>query len=211
MKTKFLTLFLSAAALLAACSEDDNPVAVSGITLDKPTLELTVGETGGLTVTVTPEDAADKNVVWKSGNTAAATVDDSGLVTAVAAGNATITATAGGKQATCEVTVTDAVPEGITVITYEALHEALETGGSADAPTLITLGGDITVPAGGDSSNGTFINGSGYFKIDGGGHTLAWENGSYYLLGNNNPAADAVYIEFTNIKLVQDPNWTNKV
>lgn len=67
MKTKFLTLFLSAAALLAACSEDDNPVAVSGITLDKPTLELTVGETGRLTVTVTPEDAADKNVVWKSG------------------------------------------------------------------------------------------------------------------------------------------------
>ena len=206
MKTKFLTLFLSA-ALLAACSEDDNPVAVSGITLDKPTLELTVGETGRLTVTVTPEDAADKNVVWKSGNTAAATVDDSGLVTAVAAGNATITATAGGKQATCEVTVTDAVPEGITVITYEALHEALQTGGtSADAPTLITLGGDITVPAGGDSSSGTFINGSGYFKIDGGGHTLAWENGSYYLLGNNNADADAVYIEFTNIKLVQDPN-----
>ena len=207
MKTKFLTLFLSAAALLAACSEDDNPVAVSGITLDKPTLELTVGETGRLTVMVTPEDAADKNVVWKSGNTAAATVDDSGLVTAVAAGNATITATAGGKQATCEVTVADAVPEGITVTTYDALLDALQTGGtSAEAPTLVTLGADITVPAGGDSSSGTFINGSDYFKIDGGGHTLTWENGSYYFLGNNKVDADAVYIEFTNIKLVQDPN-----
>ncbi|WP_455613955.1 leucine-rich repeat protein [Bacteroides congonensis] len=206
MKTKFLTLFLSAAALLAACSEDDNPVAVSGITLDKPTLELTVGETGRLTVTVTPEDAADKNVVWKSGNTAAATVDDSGLVTAVAAGNATITATAGGKQATCEVTITDAVPDGIVVTTYEALLEALQTGGaSADAPTLITLGGDITVPAGGRYDT-LPINGSGYFKIDGGGHTLTWENGSYYFLGNANADADAVYIELTNIKLVQDPN-----
>ena len=203
MKTKFLTLFLSA-VLLAACSEDDNPVAVSGITLDKPTLELTVGETGRLTVTGTPEDAADKNVVWKSGNTAAATVDDSGLVTAVAAGNATITATAGGKQATCEVTVTDAVPEGITVTTYDALLDALQTGGtSADAPTLITLGADITVPVGGDYDTPP-INGSGYFKIDGGGHTMTWEgDNNNHFLGNLDNAPDAVYIELTNINLVQ--------
>ena len=202
MKTKFLTLFLSA-VLLAACSEDDNPVAVSGITLDKPTLELTVGETGRLNVTVTPEDAADKNVVWKSGNTAAATVDDSGLVTAVAAGNATITATAGGKQATCEVTVTDAVPEGITVTTYDALLDALQTGGtSADAPTLITLGADITVPVGGDYDTPP-INGSGYFKIDGGGHTMTWEgDNNNHFLGNLDNAPDAVYIELTNINLV---------
>ena len=94
---------------------------------------------------------------------------------------------------------------GIT--TYEALHEALQTGGgSADAPTLMTLGSDITIPAGGSSSSRTYINGSGYFKIDGGGHTLAWEAGSYYFLGNANTDADAVYIELTNIKLVQAPN-----
>ena len=202
MKTKFLTLFLSA-ALLAACSEDDNPVAVSGITLDKPTLELTVGETGRLTVTVTPEDAADKNVVWKSGNTSVATVGADGLVTAVAAGNAIITATAGGKQATCEVTVADAVPEGITVTTYDALLDALQTGGtSAEAPTLVTLGADITVPAGGNYDTPS-INGSGHFKIDGGGHTITWESTAknYHLLGNTSPDADAVYIELTNINL----------
>lgn len=98
-----------------------------------------------------------------------------GLVTAVSAGNATITATVGGKQATCEVTVADAVPEGLTVTTYEALLEALRTGGaSADVPTLIMLGSDITIPAGGDRTNPP-INGSGYFKIDGGGHTLVRE------------------------------------
>ena len=206
MKAKFLILFLSAAALLAACDKDNAPVAVSEVTLNRTTLELTVGDTEHLTATVLPENAGYDGVVWSSGNTAAATVDDSGLVTAVAPGNATITATAGGKQATCEVTITDAVPQGIVVTTYEALHEALQTGGSADAPTLITLGGDITVPAGGDRNSGTFINGCGYFKIDGGGHTLTWENGSFYLLGNKNADADAVYIEFTNIKLVQDPN-----
>lgn len=203
MKAKFLTLFLSAAVLLAACGEDNDPVAVSDITLDKPTMALTVGETGQLTATVTPGDAADKNVVWSSGNTAVATVDDSGLVTAVAPGNATITATAGGKQATCEVAVADAVPQGIVVTTYEALLEALQTGGtSADAPTLITLGGDITVPAGGDYDTPP-MNGSGHFKIDGGGHTITWEStaNNYHLLGNTSPDADAVYIELTNINL----------
>lgn len=89
---------------------------------------------------------------------------------------------------------------GIT--TYEALLSALQTGGtSADAPTLITLGADITIPAGGAP---TLINGSGYFKIDGGNHTMTWGVGSNYILGNLDPDADAVHIELTNIKLVQD-------
>ncbi len=202
MKKIFTFLLLCATAVFASCSKDD-PVAVSEVRIDKPTMELTVGETGQLTATVTPEDAADKSVVWSSGNTAAATVDDSGLVTAVAAGNATITATAGGKQATCEVTVADAVPEGITVTTYEALLEALQTGGtSADAPTLVTLGADITIPTGGDY-NPPPINGSGHFKIDGGGHTMTWEGegNNHHFFGNADPDADAVYIELTNINL----------
>ena len=99
--------------------------------------------------------------------------------------------------------VTDPVPEGIVVTTYEALLDALQTGGtSADAPTLITLGGNITVPAGGDYDTPP-INGSGHFKIDGGGHTITWESTAknYHLLGNTSPDADAVYIELTNINL----------
>lgn len=101
--------------------------------------------------------------------------------------------------------VTEPVPEGITVTTYEALLTALQTGGtSADAPTLITLGGDITIPAGGDNNNPP-INGSGHFKIDGGGHTLTWEGegNNFHVLGNSSPDADAVYIELTNINLVR--------
>lgn len=101
--------------------------------------------------------------------------------------------------------VTEPVPEGITVTTYEALLTALQTGGtSADAPTLITLGGDITIPAGGDNNNPP-INGSGHFKIDGGGHTLTWEgeDNNFHFLGNADPDADAVYIELTNINLVR--------
>lgn len=101
--------------------------------------------------------------------------------------------------------VTEPVPEGITVTTYEALLTALQTGDtSADAPTLITLGGDITIPAGGDNNNPP-INGSGHFKIDGGGHTLTWEGegNNFHFLGNSSPDADAVYIELTNINLVR--------
>lgn len=99
--------------------------------------------------------------------------------------------------------VTEPVPEGITVTTYDALLDALQTGGtSADAPTLVTLGADITIPAGGDY-NTPPINGSGYFKIDGGGHTLTWEGegNNFHFLGNADPDDDAVYIELTNIKL----------
>lgn len=95
--------------------------------------------------------------------------------------------------------VTEPVPEGITVTTYDAL----QTGGtSADAPTLITLGGNITVPAGGDYDTPP-MNGSGHFKIDGGHHTLTWDNtaSNRHLLGNFSPDAGAVYIELTNINL----------
>ena len=99
--------------------------------------------------------------------------------------------------------VTDPVPEGIVVTTYDALLDALQTGGtSADAPTLITLGGNITIPAGGDYDTPP-MNGSGHFKIDGGHHTLTWDNtaSNRHLLGNFSPDAGAVYIELTNINL----------
>lgn len=201
-----MILFLSVAMLLAGCDKDNAPVAVSEVTLSRTALTMTVGDTEKLTATVLPEHAGYDGLVWSSNNTSVALVDVEGLVTAVSAGNATITATVGGIQATCEVTVADAVPEGLTVTTYEALLEALRMGGaSADVPTLIMLGSDITIPAGGDHTSPP-INGSGYFKIDGGGHTLVQENESYYFLGNINADDDAVHIELTNIKLAQGAN-----
>ena len=82
-------------------------VAVTGVTLDKATMNLFVGGSGQLTATVQPSNATNKTVTWSSDNSAVATVDANGNVTAVKAGTATITATAdGGKTATCEVTVT---------------------------------------------------------------------------------------------------------
>ena len=111
-------------------------------------------------------------------------------------------------------TITDEVVIGGAtsgVTTYEALLAALKTGGtSADAPTLVTLSGDITIPAGGDYNTPSMTN-NGYFKIDGGGHTLTWEKGSYYFLGNVNTTDDAVYIELGNINLVQQDLYMGAV
>ena len=82
-------------------------IAVTSVTLDKKTLKLMVGETATLTATVKPDDATDKTVTWSSLDPKVATVKD-GVVTAVKAGTAKITAKAGDKTATCTVTVTAA-------------------------------------------------------------------------------------------------------
>lgn len=81
---------------------------VTGVTLDKTTLELIVGNSATLKAIVAPADATNNTVTWASNNTAIATVDENGKITAVAPGTATITATTedGGKTATCTVTVT---------------------------------------------------------------------------------------------------------
>lgn len=90
---------------------------------------------------------------------------------------------------------------GIT--TAEALLAAMKTGGTSDNPTKITLGGDITMPVGPNEAwIGTPMTGGGYYKIDGGGHTLSWVTESGYYLGNTQAGADATYIEITNTKLV---------
>ncbi len=78
---------------------------VTGVSLNKFTTTLTVGDSETLTATVTPEDAKDTPVTWASSNESVATVDANGTVTAMGAGTATITATADGKTATCTVTV----------------------------------------------------------------------------------------------------------
>ena len=81
---------------------------VSGITLDKTELALTVGDTQTLAATILPSDAANKSVSWSSDNPSVATVDENGKVTAVAEGTAKITVTTvdGKKTADCAVTVT---------------------------------------------------------------------------------------------------------
>lgn len=79
---------------------------VEGITLDKTEGILTAGNTVALNATVLPEEIADETTVtWTSSDEKVATVDENGKVTAIAAGEATITANAGEKSTTYKLTV----------------------------------------------------------------------------------------------------------
>lgn len=83
---------------------------VQEITLDKTEIQLLPTGTESLIATVEPSTATDQSVVWSSSDTAVATVDSNGVVTAKNVGTATITATTtdGGYTATSIVTVTPA-------------------------------------------------------------------------------------------------------
>ena len=81
---------------------------MENVSLNETSISLKKDETKQLTATVTPDGAANKKVTWSSDHPEYAKVED-GLVTAVAAGKATITVTTedGNKTATCEITVTE--------------------------------------------------------------------------------------------------------
>ena len=97
---------LATAVLFAlSCEKAPEEVAVSGVSIDRPTAELFVGETVQLSATITPSDATDQSIGWSTSSISIATVSKNGLVTAVAEGKATIKAFAGGKSASCVVTV----------------------------------------------------------------------------------------------------------
>ena len=85
------------------------PVKVSNVTVNPATVKLTSkGQTAQLSASVLPNNAENKSIVWSTSNASVATVDNNGVVTAVANGNATITAAAldgSGKSGSCVVTV----------------------------------------------------------------------------------------------------------
>ena len=85
-------------------------VPATGVGVAPSSLTLEEGETATLVATVTPNTATNKAVAWSSSAEGVATVSDEGVVTAVAAGTATITATteSGSFTDTCSVTVTEA-------------------------------------------------------------------------------------------------------
>ena len=107
-------------------------VAVTGVTLDKETLELTVGEgTAQLVATIAPEGATDTRLVWFSSDEKVATVDENGVVTPVGEGEATITVVTvdGNFSDTCAVTVK--LPAGATIVA-ESWNISTDVTGVAD-------------------------------------------------------------------------------
>ena len=112
-KRHILLLVLAVSLLLCSCGE----VKIESITLSKNAAELKEGESVTLSAVVAPENATE-SYGWKSADEGVATVDENGVVTAVAPGNTNILAVSeSGKTAACSVTV--AAPTA-----YELLNEA---------------------------------------------------------------------------------------
>lgn len=112
-KRHILLLVLAVSLLLCSCGE----VKIESITLSKNAAELKEGESVTLSAVVAPENATE-SYGWKSADEGVATVDENGVVTAVAPGNTNILAVSeSGKTAACSVTV--AAPTA-----YELLNDA---------------------------------------------------------------------------------------
>ena len=116
---KYINKLIIFALLLSfACNREPLYVLERGVSIHPTTFSLLVGSTETLTATVTPENATERHVVWNSSDNTIATVSNTGVVTGVSAGQATIRATtANGFQATSTVTVTNipVPPTGIEI------------------------------------------------------------------------------------------------
>ncbi len=113
------------------------PVWVSGVDVDKATDTIAVGQTDQLSATVAPAGATYPAVTWTSSNEAVATVDQTGLVTSVAPGSATITATTadGGYTDTCAVTAAI----DLSGATIDAIPDQAYTGSAITPHTTVSL------------------------------------------------------------------------
>ena len=114
-------------------------VPVTGVSLNKTSLSMTVGNTQTLTATITPSNATNKEVTWSSSNTSVATVSSSGVVTAKAVGTATITVKAkdGGKTATCSITV-KAATVSVTGVSLNVTALSMTIGDTQTLTATIT-------------------------------------------------------------------------
>ena len=112
-------------------------IPITEVCLDKSSATLTEGDTATLTATVLPENTTySKDVSWSSSNSAVATVDANGTVTAKSAGTAVITATTeNGKTAKCTITVSR--KDTNIAITEVRLNKSTETLTEGDTTTLV--------------------------------------------------------------------------
>jgi len=91
---------------------EQEPIPVTGVSIDPKEISIEEGKTATLTAIIEPKNADNKKVTWNSNAEGIAKVDDNGIVTGVAKGDAIITVKTadGGFEATCKVTVTEPAP-----------------------------------------------------------------------------------------------------
>ena len=141
-------IIFTLAGIITSCKKDEptgpnggggnQTVAVTGVSLSKTSLTLAESGSETLTATVTPSNATNKAVSWKSSDASVASVDNNGKVSAVKAGSATITVTTsdGGKTATCSVTVTSKTVS-VTGVKLDKSNLELKAGETAQLAATV--------------------------------------------------------------------------
>ena len=141
MKRKIFMSLIAVVAILTSCSNDDLATELAGITMSKTSVTLKPETSETLTLTFYPDNADDKRVTWVSSDPSVATVNDKGLVEAVAPGNTVITARSVAfysLKASCDVTVS-----------RESLNNVSgEVEGVWARNTTVNISGHITVAKG---------------------------------------------------------------
>lgn len=169
----YIKIFLLSVFAVAACSEVQIPqVPVASVQMNKNQLTLTKGKTFVLSVSMLPEEATDKSIVWKSTKESVATVTPDGLVTAVGHGTSYIVATnpASSLTAACMVTVEMRAPYQIVVN---------EVGGSVAPQTVfgypgMTLSLEATSTDGDEHTYNWTSSAADYIAVQNG--LLSWNN-----------------------------------
>jgi len=135
-----LAVIFCATVVFTGCSKDDEIVRVAGVTISPNALTLKPGTKNTLTVTVFPDNAAEKKVTWASSDTSVVKVDATGIITAVKPGASQVTVTTkdGNETASCAVTVETSDPISVKG----------EVSGVWKEFSVIHVDGQVNVPAG---------------------------------------------------------------
>lgn len=136
MKFYKLFTFVLSLCIVLGCTEKETQVEVSSVSLNTSTIEMVEGETFSLVATVLPKDAEYDGVIWASSNASVANVN-SGAVSAVKEGTATITASAGGKSATCSVKVSSKIV-AVTSITLDKTSLSMKVGETETITAIVS-------------------------------------------------------------------------
>jgi uncharacterized protein YjdB len=164
-------------------------VAVTGITVTPSSTSIEVGGSQQITATVSPSNATNKSVTWETSNSSVANVNSSGLVTALAAGSATITARTqdGNFTASSNITITQSIPN-LSITGFVLINSA----NNSEIQPIVNGTQLLSSQVGGLSLNikvetNPTIVGSVFISLSGPVNATRTENGApYALFGDNN-------------------------
>src|SRR5688500_3079256 len=128
-RTRLALLLPCTLAFVVACGGDSSgPPAVASVDIAASASDLSIGQTTQLLATARDAKGnalSNRTITWSTSNTSIATVSTAGLVTGVAAGQVTMTATSVGKTATRMVNV---IPPPVATVSVTAASNALQAG-----------------------------------------------------------------------------------